>query len=213
MTRTLLIAAALLMIGATAFGFSGWLSTPTGVQGTGIWADNFKIAWDVSQQSGDWYYQYWLTQANGEPLEQGAVSHWLLEVSPNTDLGTDFWGFGGSVEIGDDWQTAAGFTFSGRVIKLDYGDTYYSFYSTRAPVWGDFFAKDGTAGNDQGVFNYAWNAGFGDPDPTDGPTDGSIGNKILRPDTHTDVVPEPTTLGLLGLGLVGLGARIRRRSK
>jgi hypothetical protein len=161
--------------------YSGSLSTPAGVHGTGIWVDNFTIAWQISQM-GDlsWCYNYYITELDGSPLDPGALSHWIVEVSPGTTL-DDFWGFNGQpIEIGDNWETEAGFTFEGRGMKLDYGgegQTEWSFYSWRNPVWGDFFAKD---------------------------------DKILRPDTET-MIPEPTTIGLLGLGLVGLGARLRKR--
>jgi hypothetical protein len=189
--------------------FNGSLMTPGGVDGTGIWADNFKIEWWVEQQLDDnWFYKYHLTETDGRPLDPGAVSHWIVEVSPNVTL-EDFWGFSGEVEI-NDWVTETGFSFPSG-LKLDYGadgQTEWTFYSTRAPVWGDFFAKDGVAGG--AGLNAAWNAGFFDPDPTDAAANGSIGNKILRPDTYT-VIPEPTTLGLLGLGLAGLALRRFRR--
>ncbi len=216
MTRTILavIIAAMLTVPA-AFAlpsYSGSLSTPVGVHGTGIWVDNFTIAWQISQM-GDlsWCYNYYITELDGSPLDPGALSHWIVEVSPGTTL-DDFWGFNGQpIEIGDNWETEAGFTFEGRGMKLDYGgegQTEWSFYSWRNPVWGDFFAKDGQAGGEG--LNTAWNAGFFDDDPLDPAADGSIGYKILRPDTET-MIPEPTTIGLLGLGLVGLGARLRKR--
>jgi hypothetical protein len=206
------VLSALVFISAEAFGlpvYNGSLSTPSGVTGTGIWASDFQISWEVGLQDGGyWEYSYFLTETDGSPLDPGAVSHWIVEVSPNATLG-DFWGFTGSVELGD-WQTEAGFPFENG-LKLDYGDegqTEWTFFSYRTPVWGDFFAKDGRAGG-QGL-NTAWNAGFFDTDPIDAPSDGSFGYKILRPDTGTTVIPEPTTVGLLGLGLVGLAARLRR---
>jgi hypothetical protein len=75
--------------------------------------------------------------------------------------------------------------------------------TARAPVWGDFYAKDRKT--DQ-VDNAAWNTGFLDADPLDLPANGSIDNHALVPDTVTTPVPEPGTLLLVGTGLASAGA-------
>jgi len=169
------------------------------------------ISWRIElQEDNSWFYKYNLTDANGEAFEAQAVSHWLLEVSPNVTL-NDFWGFNGSPIELNDWETANGFDFPS-ALKLEYGGDGFgewSFYSYRAPVWGDFFAKDGRVPGTND-WNYAWNTGFFDDDPLSPAESGSIANKILRPDTET-TVPEPTTIGLLGLGLAGLATRFRKR--
>jgi hypothetical protein len=208
MKRILAVTILLLLFSTSAFGqltFHGYLQTPDGIDGTLPWSQNFRMEWWVTLQTNNsWLYQYNLTDIYGNPLTK-AVSHWYVEVSPNVTV-DDFWGFEGDWEFVD--ETHGGTPFP-NALKLDYGDADgdgYSFYSWRAPVWGDFFAKDGV--DEEGQV-YAWNAGFYDPDPTDAAADGSIGNKILRPDTT--VVPEPTTMLLLGMGMLGLAARKLRR--
>lgn len=71
------------------------------------------------------------------------------------------------------------------------------FDSIRMPVWGDFYAKGGKQAA-------IWNAGFG-ADPTSAVTDDSLQNKLIRPDSN--VIPEPTTVALLAMGLAALVAR------
>jgi hypothetical protein len=212
MKRFLAIAALVLLLTVTAsaqLSFHGFLRTETGVDGTGPWDTNFKISWLIEQQMDDsWHYNYQITDTLGNALRK-AVSHFQIEVSPDVSK-NDFWGFGGDWFFTD--VTHIGMPFANS-LRLDYGvegQTEWDFYSTRAPVWGDFFAKDGTTGTTDGVMVYAWNTGFYDADPMVAPSDGSIGNKILRPDTDTQVVPEPGTLGLIGLGLMGLVAGRRR---
>ncbi len=212
MKRILAVIALLFMLTMTAsaqMSFHGFLRTETGVDGTGPWDTNFQISWWVEHQmDNSWHYTYQMTDTLGNAL-RNAVSHFQIEVSPNVTA-NDFWGFAGEWSFTDETHNGMPFPNS---LKLDYGvegQTEWSFFSTRAPVWGDFFAKDGTTGGPNGIMIYSWNTGFYDADPMDGPSNGSIGNKILRPDTNTEVVPEPGTLGLIGLGLMGLIAGRKR---
>jgi hypothetical protein len=206
MKRTILISLLIIFFAAPfansqLTAFTGSLSTPDGVIATGNWGKGFIISWEISlQNDNSWLYRYFFTDANGKSLV-GTPSHFVVEVSPDIRGDRDFWGFSGStVEFGD----IDGIKNS---MKLDWGDNEYSFYSYRPPTWGDFYTKDGIAGG-YGR-NTAMNAGFYLDDPLDEPTNGSILNKILRPDTG--VVPEPATLILFGIGVAGMG--LRRRFK
>ncbi|MHB1191090.1 MAG: PEP-CTERM sorting domain-containing protein, partial [Armatimonadota bacterium] len=90
---------------------------------------------------------------------------------------------------------------SGTVLALN-------FRSDRAPVWGDFYAKDGKT---DGVYNTLYNSGFADDDPIAPATNGSLDGHLLRPDTTSDPVPEPGTLvGFITLGGSLLAMRRRR---
>ncbi len=109
-----------------------------------------------------------------------------IEVSPNVTH-NDFWDYSGyGVEFGnkDGIESA---------MKMDWSSGQYSFYSWRNPIEGDFYSKDGRAGG------HGWNT-----------ASNADGYYILRPDTQT-VVPEPGSMLLMGLGLLGLG--IKRRIK
>lgn len=197
------------MASAQLGSYQGCLTTDDGgVVGTGVWADaynGFKICWDIQEQADHtWFYQYWLTLPDGSPIEVGAVSHWVIQVSPNT-TSRDFWGFNGDWEFradGDD--PFPGTPDLGAAVKMDYGGTLFSFYSTRVPTLADFFAKDGEAGG-YGL-NTAYNSGLGSTLPASFTlADYAQYGKILAPDTGTTVVPEPGTMLLFGLGLAGAG--------
>lgn len=193
--------------------FSGSLSTPTGIFATEPWmTDGMILNWEISQNADlSWDYHYWFRNyAGGVPTK--AISHMVIAISPNATL-RDFWDANGPLEIqiwsGDD-PGNPGMPGSLYGLKIDITDDEYFFTSTKAPVWGDFYIKDGTLDRDP---VYAYNSSFGTEDPLDPPSNGSLNNKILRPDSSSVPIPEPSTMILFGsvLALAGGVRRFRRK--
>ncbi|MBI2842042.1 MAG: PEP-CTERM sorting domain-containing protein [Armatimonadetes bacterium] len=202
----------------TAGAFTGSLSSPagSGITGTGAGWWPVTFSWIVTQNpDGSWNYNYTFTSTTK------SVSHMIIEVSPEFTLADiiegSFQVHQGSVEtVSVDEYLPGGGDNPGMPdpvygIKFDATSgltLQLSFDSYRAPVWGDFYAKDGKTGSEM---NTAYNVGFTSPDtdPLDPPSDGSVGFHILRPDT---IIPEPSSLAALGAALpfIGLLRRLRK---
>jgi len=218
MKKLVLLASALILILASQSAmalesFSGSLSTPDGIFATEPWmSEGMVINWEITQNNDmTWDYRYWFRNfAGGLPSRD--ISHMIVAISPNAGM-EDFSNANGPLEIqtwsGDDAGNP-GMPAELYGLKIDIGSDEYFFTSTKAPVWGDFYIKDGNFDNNP---VYAYNTTFGDPDPEVRPTDGSINYKILRPDSGDIPVPEPSTLLLFGsaLALAGGVRRFRRK--
>jgi hypothetical protein len=193
--------------------YTGSLSTANGgITGNGEWGNPstpITLNWTVSQNTdGSWHYQY---QFNSTGV-QGSLSHLLIETCPNFTI-SDIANASPSVTASNisTWTSANGnpnIPSSLYGVKFDGNATSLvtvQFDSDRTPVWGDFYAKDGS-------FGQVWNAGFtaSDTDPLAAIGNGSVSNHILRPDTVSSTVPAPGTLLIssLGTGIVGW---LRRR--
>jgi hypothetical protein len=221
------------LIGSRSTPFSSGVDAEGGITGDLGWSQGnggFKITWNISYNAGDsdWDYSYIISNDSGGALSKD-LSHWVLQVSdfiPEDGFEAYIYDEDVSFE-GPDTYTAGGsnpnmpadiygIKFGGGV-----GPLTFTFSSTQQPVWGDFYAKNGTdqpPGEPENKIDVtAWNTGLD-------PANGFVLNEftadftpwIPTPDTENggppqEVIPEPMTMSLLGLGLLGLIANRKRR--
>ncbi len=186
----------------------------------------FKISWYIEQVSTDlWSYTYKISNADGTTPTVPDLSHFILEVSsPITNSNwQDYFPSvtSGTVVEVKDFSAADGNSnpyLPGTLHGIKFaGDNYtFAFTSIEAPVWGDFYAKDGLHEDPSGTdeFATAWNAGILNA-PTVGLSDYTAW--IPRPDgdglsVPATIVPEPG-LSVLGLSALIAGAVARRKAR
>lgn len=216
-----LAAASAAHAGSVLVGQSNWSGTRTtadGIVGLSGWSHangGLSISWNITYNAGVFTYKYTFANADGSPLSK-SVSHFNIETSSTFTDANVLDGSDGDIE-GPKTHTGAGNPdMPGNLygIKFDFGGSNptYTLVTDRAPIWGDFYAKDGkTNGKD----NVAYNVGFG-TDPTALTTD--FTNWVATPDTLTydpndpgTPVPLPSAAlaGMAMLGVMGL-RRLRR---
>lgn len=224
----LLTLSAALLLTATAHGVSyhGSLSgAGGGITATAAWnSGGTVIEWWVVDENdgasaGKWKYTYEFT------VPAKDISHINIEVSDTftVDLLSPKPAGTSVDDFGNEGGSSPGIPEEFHAIKFDGVNTKawsVTFETSRNPIWGDFYAKDG---KDQGVDVYAYNDGFGSPDSDPDPfafpaASGSVQFHLLVPDTldigqppDDPVIPEPMTMATFGLAAAALGRYARRR--
>ncbi|MCK4619023.1 MAG: PEP-CTERM sorting domain-containing protein [Desulfobacterales bacterium] len=199
-------------------------------------ADNngFKIRWDISLDGSLYTYKYTISGVDDNYLSFG-LSHLNVEVSSDSsqdqfnmtiaeavdrknrnnyeDLGSSTIPFEGpeTFAVGGDDIYAIKWDMDGKDgifgNNKDIVEFVISFTTDKDPVWGNFYANDG-------IDAEAWNLGFGGTGPTNTT---NFTDWIARPgganDPPTSHAPEPTTMLLLGSGLIGIAVSGKKRFK
>lgn len=164
-----------------------------GITATGAWEDSFTISWEITELNGTWQYKYCV---DGDK----DLSHLLLEVTEGCGVPI----FSGNQFLEPELFSPGhpsnpGLPVGIWGVKFE-GEGCFIFYSDRAPVYGDFYAKSGTG-------TYAFNDGLLNPDSC------NILDFIVRPDGNERTIPtpEPASAALFVLGAMALVVRRRNR--
>jgi len=208
----------------------GQYGVPDGVHGTNSWDDygGFEINWTITQVGSNYEYSYeFEDDLSCDNDVWPGIDRWFLEVSENlnptnVDLAIFDANFEFTPDSPKDWTVDTDCdTEVIHALKITTDSPHtsypgnppsefaYEFTSTRAPVWGDFYAvsQEGYCGS----ISRAWNCGIGtDPVECNSP----YTDWIPVPDTSDALIPEPASIGLWGLGLLAFAGfrRSRRRS-
>jgi len=210
-----LIGLAVLTSPAFADLYSGQLTGGGGgLTGTGSWDSSAtKLTWTVSQNANlTWHYLYTFEVA------EKALSNIVIQVS---DTFTNFDFLPGSVTGDGSFEVLRVFTsLTGapepvymnalKFSSFNEGTAWtIAFDTRRAPMWGDFWAKDGKeviAPQEPQIPVLTYNSGFGALPIGQRYNNDFVGPFISVPDTRVPI-PAAVLLGLLGLGAAGLKLR------
>lgn len=172
---------------------------------------DFTVAWNITQVGDDYTYVYTVSG-----YRQPGLSHFSIATSDGENDTIIFTednvlpGSDGDIEVGNLNEGGFGAPSDFYGLKFDFGDddtTTYTLVTDRAPIWGSFFAKGGSASG-------AYNVGFQPNQPLAfaGPNFDAI-DFIPVPDS-VGVIPEPASMAMVGIAaLAGLGLAMKRRSK
>lgn len=179
-----------------------------GLGATNPWDDGFffnaTLGWNVYESAGKWFYDYALAVPRKE------ISYYIIEVGESFTAANILAGTSSGWQLGTWAADASNPGMSEDIYGLKFtGNGFVDLtriVSDLAPMWGDFYARDGV---------YRGNAVYAETDNFGIDTTASLDSRpagyIMTPGGNQ--VPEPGSLALLSLGLLGAGFTLKRRQK